>query len=134
MSHIEEVQRLNVLEAKCTPKNWIKLADNQPVPMWGIRSDERWSDGKTEYYHPVTVLPTAIIGHEDADLICDLRNAAPWLLSVAGQFRAGDAKKLEVLTRYLFSRSEDIEGIPMAYILTAVHRMLAAARAMEAEQ
>lgn len=64
-----------------------------------------------------------------------LRNAAPWLLAVAGQFRAGDIKILDDLIDHLDANRSVGESpeYEMAEIC-CLRRMLEAAKEMGGEQ
>jgi len=66
----------------------------------------------------------------------DMMGAAPWLLAVAGQFQAEDAEIIDRLIReFGCPGEEDGQGMCTKCIkdLDCLRRMLAAAKAMEAE-
>jgi hypothetical protein len=87
---------------------------------------------------------------ERMDIEHNLRNAAHWLLAVAGQFQAGDASLLGELIEYIDflipsgleaveEGDEEFEVIPddqklLIRAKDCLHRMLAAAKIMEGEQ
>jgi hypothetical protein len=75
-------------------------------------------------------------------LLRETLTATPWLLAVAGQFQAGDARALEDGISWLESLLEVKEIKPRAEdqckelvrVIGRLRRMLAAARIMEGEE
>lgn len=57
----------------------------------------------------------------------DMRGATPWLLAVAGQFRAGDSEIL----RYIMASLPGMDCRKFLQVMDCLSRMLAAARIME---
>lgn len=76
MDKFDEIGWLRKLETKATPAKWYKAEEDNPLQ---VCSPEQESD---------------------ANLIAGLRNAAPWLLEVAGCFQKGDAHELDVMSTF----------------------------------
>ena len=84
-----DVARLRKLEAKATSENWIASAD------WILTEDPIDIDGEGD--RPIEIPHD----EDDAAFIAANRNAAPWLLDVAGQFQEGDAAILELFVHFM---------------------------------
>ena len=110
MTRFDEVARLRELEKKATPKDWY-MGETDEGDCDEINGRiQGWCTGVTVYdrdlgvFHPI---PDGELGEydlqsvcnpdsgDDAALIADLRNAAPWLLEVAGCFQPGYAALLK---------------------------------------
>ena len=98
MTRFDEVARLRVLEKSACGKDWHVHAR----PGWhemptGKRSVH--DDGKRiirdHYLDHIAVIGKHGGAEEDADFICEIRNAAPWLLGVVGCFQPGYAALLK---------------------------------------
>jgi len=84
----QTVARLKWLEAKATPGKWIATEDRKGEFVI-VSNPEHWV-----FKDPADYPPTQT---NDALLISALRNAAPALLDILGEIRAGDAKRFELL-------------------------------------
>lgn len=115
MSPIEDVARLKELEGDATPEKWIEER-GQVITLDEIDID---GEGDRQIEIPYDM--------DDAVFISQIRNAAPWLLAVAGQFQAGDAAMLRAVLQSIEKNDYD------AYWVDCLRRMLAAARIMEGQ-
>jgi hypothetical protein len=114
MNRIAEVSRLKELEAKATNAPWTLM-------------------GKKDF-QIIAENPDFYINFEDSDkddpqLITDLRNAAPWLLAVAGKFQPRDNAIAFLTMEFLRGCGVD-EASPM---MDYIRRMAEAASIMEAD-
>jgi hypothetical protein len=112
MSLIDEVARLKDLGAKATPGECIAIEDDdRSGDFLLIQNKEHWAwkDGSNS---------------PDAKYIAALRNAAPKLLDVLGDFRAGDAAEIDwIIKNY---------GCTLRDHIDVLHRYRDIARKMEA--
>ena len=118
MTRFEEVTRLRELEKKAMHAPWtIK------TPEHNDGYQETWIVGPGE----TGVMP--IFDDEDDHLNVAMRNAAPWLLEVAGCVQRGDATLLRklhyLLDTYHPDNDEDME---------LIERLLEAAKIMEEKE
>src|SRR5574343_125389 len=91
MNHIAEVARLKMLETKAEPGPY-RLEDSDILV-----GDRNW-------------IGPAVAGDEDYQILVDMRNAAPWLLDVAGQFQAGDSAMIPIMMGFLRGCGVDEES------------------------
>ena len=143
----DEVARLKELEKKATPVKWYKAEEdegdcdeiNGSIQGWetGIMvynrelgvfhpTKEKLRVSESEYEEVDNLLTVCSPEQEsDANLIAELRNAAPWLLEVAGCFQRGDADEIAYARDVLASDSR-YTGDPRVWT-----RLLRAAKIME---
>jgi len=148
----DEVRRLADLEKKATPAKWYKAEEdegdcdeiNGTIQGWetGVMvydrelgvfhpTKEKWRVSESEYEevdNPLTVCSPE--QESDANLIANLRNAAPWLLEVAGCFQPGDGN----LMGELISVMDAYFGEYYRPHKAAMHRLLQAAKIMEEKE
>ena len=148
----DEVRRLADLEKKATPAKWYKAEEdegdcdeiNGTMQGWetGVLvydrelgvfhpTKEKWRVSESEYEevdNPLTVCSPE--QESDANLIANLRNAAPWLLEVAGCFQPGD----DNLMGELISVMDAYFGEYYRPHKAAMHRLLQAAKIMEGRE
>lgn len=149
MSLIEDVARLKGLEKKATPRMWIKAEQLEYDAEYDTADHlVGGPTGRTEYDRDTGVFTThnadpdeiyddSIICRpdveDDADLIAELRNAAPDLLGVMGAFQEGDAAILsEMLQGHIDFEEEFPDENPGWTDLLS--RLTNAACKMEAKQ
>ena len=149
-NRFDEVRRLADLEKKATPAKWYKAEEdegdcdeiNGTMQGWetGVMvydrelgvfhpTKEKWRVSESEYEevdNPLTVCSPE--QESDANLIANLRNAAPWLLEVAGCFQKGDADEIAYARDVLASDSR-YTGDPRVWT-----RLLRAAKIMEGRE
>lgn len=143
----DEVARLKELEKKATPVKWYKAEEdegdcdeiNGSIQGWetGIMvynrelgvfhpTKEKLRVSESEYEEVDNLLTVCSPEQEsDANLIAELRNAAPWLLEVAGCFQRGDADEIAYARDVLASDSR-YTGDPRVWT-----RLLRAAKIVE---
>jgi hypothetical protein len=142
MSHVEDVARLKELEAKATPGPWSWYAEDHSMCWLGQTGNDQ-----ENFVLGSTACKSCAERHErcmqpqekDSRLISDLRNAAPWMLAVAGQFQAGDATILGLFVAFMEHYKPDGhlndvgpgKNITNAQATDCLRRMLAAAKVME---
>lgn len=120
MTKFDEVKRLTELEAKATCAPWDLL-------------------GKIDFQivadNPDFYISFADSDREDPQLITDLRNAAPWLLEVAGKFQPGDAALLKRAAYEEADAAKFIAGFghPDLHVADMLSRLADAAEIMESE-
>lgn len=122
MNLIEKTKRLADLEPEATQEEWFSLincdARNHEISIESCN---------TTYIAEIpNVLPNRV---KNAELICGLRNAAPNLLDVLGQFQPGDAESIEVIL--LNERQRWTDELWQKH-MTVLERMRDMARLMEA--
>jgi hypothetical protein len=105
MPRFDEVARLKELEQKATPGKWYKGemdegdCDEINGRMQGWETGVMVYDRELGIFHPTNEIDNLVTvcspdQESDADLIANLRNAAPWLLEAAACFQPGDAELL----------------------------------------
>ena len=97
MNLIDEVANLKELEAKATPIGWIKsikaeYEEDGPTGHDEYNIDEGIVRADGDGWGQIVCRPDL---ERDADFIADTRNAAPKLLDVLGEIRAGDERLLQ---------------------------------------
>lgn len=149
----DEVRRLADLEKKATPAKWYKAEEdegdcdeiNGTIQGWetGVMvydrelgvfhpTKEKWRVSESEYEevdNPLTVCSPE--QESDANLIANLRNAAPWLLEAAACFQPGDAERIARI-----AKDDLLEGCcsQCDADVDMMHRLQKAAKIMEGQE
>lgn len=137
----DEVARLKGLDAEATPGKWYKGemdegdCDEINGRVQGWETGVMVYDRELGIFHPTNEIDNLVTvcspdQESDADLIANLRNAAPWLLEVAGCFQPGDGN----LMGELISVMDAYFGEYYRPHKAAMHRLLQAAKIMEEKE
>jgi hypothetical protein len=97
---IDEVARLKELEAKATPSRWYLIGNRDIQLLSEFTSQD-------DFY-----INFDDSGREDPEFITEMRNAAPKLLDVLGEIRAGDTRRFdEIIEMIDFSIPSELAGV-----------------------
>lgn len=139
MNRIAEVARLKGLEAKAVSEPWVTEESDEGHEIRMGEAIETRGQYAThhlmEYNHGCVLFEDSTKSEEtqyieaeaNAYLISEMRNAAPWLLAVAGQFQAGHAAALAEI-------ADILEQAGFVAKAAYVRPLIEAARVMEGEQ
>ena len=137
---IMKVGDLKELEKKATPGPWETEESDEGHDIWmgeAIESRGQYqSHHVIEYNHDCQLLDDSTKAEEEqyleaeanAYLVGDLRNAAPVMLAVLGQFREGDQDEIDYVIQEL-TRLFGLENI--VDTIAVLNRLQEAARLME---
>jgi hypothetical protein len=117
MSMIDKVAELKKLETEATPGECIVIEDDdRSGDFLIIQSKEHWAWGDGS-------------NSPDAQYIAALRNAAPDMLSILSEIRAGDAEKLQVMADWF----KQMPLLDEQWVRELLNRYQAMASQMEVE-
>ena len=109
---------------------WLKELETKAEPEWRRGESGSIYCKKSDRYPLMT--PYGINSSSaEVQLTVDLRNAAPWLLEVAGKFQKGDVDMLRDILSDIHER-EDYPG-QAVFATDCLRRMAEAAEIMEGE-